>query len=314
MWGRVAGRVQRQSGGRTRPIRGPAVAALALALMAAACSGGPGAATTPAVTAPPGGTVPVGAMATPGGGEVKAFIDVVDCTNAGGSGTAAGTIENQGTEATAYRITVGFFDAAGTKLGEGTADTAIAAPGAVVSWSVTAAGLSGTEVICRTVDVMIVGGAGQGSAAAGTAAPSGEFPCTLVSQATIEQLAGNAVQPGDASTVHHDENGVRWTAAECAWLSPPGPAVEVDLEVSRADGFASGTVGCPPLAGSPTPVDGLGSTATWSWTDPGTEVTVGTLRICSAGALVDVRVSGPGGEGVLRAVATGIATEVIAAL
>jgi hypothetical protein len=61
-------------------------------------------------------------------------------------------------------------------------------------------------------------------------------------------------------------------------------------------------------------VGGLGSTATWSWVDPGTELTVGTLRVCSAAWIVDVRVSGPGSEATLRAVAVGVAMEVLAAL
>lgn len=289
MKGRVAGRLPRgnRAKGRLNPARG--VAALAVALVAAACSGGTGPADTPGVTAPPASS------GAPGGPAVNAFVDVVDCANAGGSGSAAGTIENQSAEPAAYRIRIGFFDAAGTKLGEGTADTATAAPGATVDWSVTASGLGEAEVTCRTVDVTIVGGA-QASASAGPANSGGEYPCTLIPEATVEQLAGNALEPGDADTIPHDENGVLWTAVECAWLSPPGPAVEVDLEAAGADGFPSGTVGCPPLAGSAAPVAGLGSSAAWSWIAAGTELTEGTLRVCSAGSLVDVRVGGPGGE------------------
>jgi len=292
---------------RAKRRRNPAlgVAALVVALMASACSGGSGPASTPGVTAPPA------SAANPDG--VHAFIDIVDCESAGGVGSAAGTIENQGTEPAAYRITMGFFDTAGSKLGEGTADTVTAAPGAAVDWNVTAGGLGDTEVTCRTVAVTLAGGAGQASATAGTAGAAGEYPCTLIAEATVERLAGDALEPGDANTFNHDENGVLWTAAECAWLSSPGPAVEVELEVTDAAGFPSGMVGCPPLAGSTTPVVGLGSSATWSWVDPGTELTVGTLRVCSAASLVDVRVDGQVGEAALRAAAIGVATEVLAA-
>jgi hypothetical protein len=295
------GRVKR------RPRRALAVAAVVLSLVAVACSGGSGPAGTPKATAQP--------TSAASAGSVHVFIDIVDCDSAGGVGAAAGTIENQGTEPAAYRITMGFFDAAGTKLGEGTADTASAAPGAAVDWSVTAGGLGETDVTCRTVAVTIVG-AGQASAPASTAGTSGEYPCTLILQARVEQLAGNALEPGDANTFNHDENGVLWTAAECIWLSLPGPSVEVELEVSDAAGFPSGTVGCPPLGEPTAPISGLGSTATWSWVDPGTELTVGTLRVCSTVRLVDVRVSGPSpsvGELALRAVAVGVATEVLAA-
>ena len=307
MWGRIAGR----GSGEIRAQRGlitvPGVVALLVALVAAACSGGTSPSGTPGMTAPPA------SGSSPGGGSVRAFIDIVDCETAGGIGTSAGTIENLDAAPAAYRITVGFFDAAGTRRGEGTVDTATAAPGAAVVWNVTAGGLGDAEVTCRTVDVTTIGGAGPASAPAGTVGPASEYPCTLIPEATVEQLAGNALEPGDADTIHHDENGIRWTAAECAWLSPPGPAVEVDLEVTKPDGFPSGIIGCPPLAGSTMPVAGLGSSATWSWIDPGTELTVGTLRVCSAGSLVDVRVGGPGDGAALRAVAAGVATAVLAA-
>jgi len=306
MWERVAGGTLRRDRPRRGPKPAPGVVALVVALVVAGCSGGAGPTSTTGVTAPPPNA------ANPDG--VRAFIDIVECQSAGGVGTAAGTIENQGSVPTAYRITMGFYDAAGTKLGEGTADTASAAPGAVVEWNVMAGGLGDAGVTCRTVEVTLAGGAGGASGPARTAGPAGEYPCTLIPEATVEQLAGNALEPGDANTFNHDENGVLWTAAECIWPSPPGPAIEVELEVTDAAGFPSGAVGCPPLGEPTTPVGGLGSTATWSWVDPGTELTVGTLRVCSAAWLVDVRVSGPGSEATLRAVAVGVATEVLAAL
>lgn len=312
MWGRVAIRLPGGSRVRRGPNPAGGVVALAVALVAAACSGGSGAAGTADPAGTPGVTAPPSNAANPDG--VHAFIDIVDCESAGGVGSAAGTIENQGTEPAAYRVTMGFFDAAGSKLGEGTADTATAAPGATVDWNVMAGGLGDTEVTCRTVAVGLAGsGAGQTSAPAGTAA-AGEYPCTLVAHATVEQLAGNALEPGDANTFNHDENGVLWTSAECIWSLPPGPGVELELEVTDPAGFPSGSVGCPPLGEPTTPVDGLGPAATWSWVDPGTELTVGTLRVCSAESLVDVRVSGSVDEAALRAAAIGVATEVLAAL
>jgi len=241
---------------------------------------------------------------------INVFVDLVECENLGGAGAASGTIENLADQPAAYRILIAFLDAAGTPLAEGSGDTTTAAPGSTVDWSVSVGGLGDAEVSCRTADVKAIDGAGTAT----SPATVGEYPCTLVAQATVEQLAGNALEPGDAATNHHDQDGVLWTAAECAWLSFEPEPVGVNLEVTKADGFPSGSVGCPPLPGSGVPVEGLGAPATWSWTDPGTTATVGTLRVCDPAALIDVRVDGSIGGEALRAVAVGVASAALASL
>ena len=72
-------------------------------------------------------------------GQTPVFIDIETCDNNGGNGNATGTIENQGTTATAYRLRVGFYDSATNKLlAEGTVDTATIQPGATGDWKITA--------------------------------------------------------------------------------------------------------------------------------------------------------------------------------
>jgi hypothetical protein len=140
-------------------------------------------------------------------------------------------------------------------------------------------------VTCRTVEVTLAAGAGGASGPARTAGPAGEYPCTLIPEATVEQLAGNALEPGDTNTFNHDENGVLWTAAECIWPSPPGPAIEVELEVTDAAGPSGRPAGrCSASRRRP----GGPPTATWSWVDPGTELTAGIARLLR-GMVVDVR-------------------------
>ncbi len=298
--------------GRTRR---PAavVGALTLALIVAACSGGTTAG-SPLATVQ---SAPPAAAGSAGGGTVSVFVDIVECTNVGGSGTASGTIQNDAGTPTAYRIRVAFRDAAGAQVADGSADTATAAPGATVDWAVSVAGLGDADVSCHTLDVTGISGGNPPASSGGGSPPAGspiaEYPCTLVSQSAVEKLAGNTVEPGDASTDHHDEDGTQWTAAACSWVSYDQGATEVDLEVTKAAGFPSGTVGCPPLPGTSVQAAGLSAPATWAWSDPGTQVTVGTLRVCAPAALIDVRVDGTVGEAGLRSVAEGVASTALAA-
>ena len=252
---------------------------------------------------------PPAASTAPAAGSVDVFVDLVDCQNVGGSGIASGTIANHADQPTAYRIRIAFLDPGGAQAVEGAGDTAAAAPGAAVDWSVTVDGLGDLDVSCRTLGVTAIEGGGATSAPVA----ADEYPCTLLLHATVEQLAGGALEPGDASTTLHDEDGVQWTAAECGWPSFGQGAIEVDLEITKADGFPSGTVGCPPLTAATGTVDGPGAPATWAWTDPGTQTTVGTLRVCDPTALVDVRVDGPVGEAALKAAAVGLAKAALAA-
>jgi len=247
-----------------------------------------------------------------------AFVDIVTCDNAGGNGDASGTVENQGSTATAYRLQLGFYDSAGNKLlASGSADTATIPPGASGDWQVTVSGLGGADVVCHTVSIDTLSGGASGTTTTPTtgSAAAEEFPCDLLTQAEIDEIAGNPLDPGDASTNHVTEDTTQWTARACDWgkLGASEPT-EVTLAVSRAADFPSGSVQCPAPPGTSTAVAGLGTSATWAWTDAGTSITVGKLRVCAADALVDVTVSGAGSGAALLAVAKGVAGKVLAAL
>jgi hypothetical protein len=249
-------------------------------------------------------------------GQTPVFIDIETCDNNGGNGNATGTIENQGTTATAYRLRVGFYDSATNKLlAEGTVDTATIQPGATGDWKITASGLGSADTVCHTLGVeQSVAGAGGTTTTTGADAAA-EFPCNLISQQEIEQLAGNPLDRGDASTDHVTEDTANWTALECAWLKPGAQnPTEVTLAVSRAADFPEGSVQCPPSPASSTVVTGLGEQALWSWTDTGTTITVGKLRVCADNALVDVTVDSAASGDAHLAIARGVAEKALAAL
>lgn len=148
-----------------------------------------------------------------------------------------------------------------------------------------------------------------------TTVEESQFPCDLVSQEKIDEIAGNPLDTGAVFTNHVTEDTESWTAMECSWTTMAlDESTEVILDVSLADDFPSGSVECPPIPGSSEPVDGLGTSAQWSWVDAGTTVTVGDLRVCSDDALVQVKVSGAIGGEALLAVARSTAEEALAGL
>ena len=214
-------------------------------------------------------------------------------------------------------MSVGFFDSAtNEQLRSGTFETDTIEPGATADWNLFASGLGDVEVVCHVVGVNAVTGSGgpEASASPATTIVEAEYPCDLIPQAEIEQLTTNSVEPGDAATNHVTEGDASWVGHECAWLEPSADTpTEVTIDVARADGFPSGAVACPPLSSSD-PVPNLGTQASWSWSNPGTAITVGTLRVCSSAALVDVRVSGATSSDAHLAVATAVAEKVLAAL
>jgi hypothetical protein len=249
------------------------------------------------------------------GEQASAFIDIETCDNSSGEGTASGTIENQGSSATAYHLQLGFYDSdSNALLATGNIDTTSVEPGATTDWKVSVSGLGSADVVCHTVAPETVTG-GSGPATSTTSAGAQlEFPCNLVSQAEIDQITGNPLDPGDAQTNHVTEDDASWTERECAWLKlGVETATEVRLGVSRAADFPSGSVGCPPLSSS-TAVSGVGDQAQWSWNDPGTTVTVGALRVCTGDALLQVTVTGTtSGDGHLE-IARSVAETALAAI
>lgn len=248
----------------------------------------------------------------------RAFVDVVECEPQSGTGTSSGTIENTSTEATAYELTIGFYDAQGKQLATASVTTEVAAAGATVDWSASAAGVgdvSSEDLTCRTVSVQPTAPAGGTStSSASTAQGDDDFPCDLVPATAIAQITGNPLD-GDAISGDVTEADKTWTARTCVWTAiGAADAQEVTIAVSRPADFPAGASTCPPPVGTTTVVNGLGSSATWSWTDAGTTTKVGELRVCSPAALVAVRVSGPGGEGEQQQVASNVAAAALGGL
>lgn len=278
---------------------------LSLAVVLAACGGGSSTKKTTTTTAKESAS-----------GQKGALVDVVTCDNASGKGTASGTVQNPGSKATGYHMKIGFYDRSTNKLlGSGTADTAAIQPGATGDWKVSATGMGTAEIVCHTLTIDALADGASGTTATTSGSAASEFPCNLLTQSQVEQITANPLDPGDASTNHVTQDSASWTARECAWAKPSAAnATEVTLGVSRAGDFGSGSVECPPLPGSTTPVSGLGTEAHWSWTDTGTATTVGELRVCTSAALVDVHVSGSVTGDAHLAVARGVAEQALAAL
>lgn len=283
---------------------------VAVALTVVGCSGGDGEqASKSSTTTKAAGTATSGAKS-----DSPAFVDIVECENASGSGTAKGTIENQGTESTAYEYTLAFTDGSGSQIATGSTTTASASPGATVDWVVTADGLgsiSTDDLVCRTVSLKPAGGATSPTSAAG--ASDEEFPCDLLTVDEVAQIAGNPLD-GDATTSQVTENEGSWLARVCTWTGPPGTSQEVTLSVSRSGDFNAGESTCPPPMGDTVPVGGIGTKATWRWDDPGTTQKVGELRVCSPAGFVTVQVSGTNNEPQQQAVAKSVAEKALSGI
>lgn len=284
---------------------GHGVVAACAVLAFAACGGGGGSKASPSTSSSSAGKTSA----------TRAFIDLQTCDNAGGTGTATGTIENQGTKAVAYTITVGFFTAGGNKkLGAGTDTTSTVSPGASADWAVTASGLGRADPDCHTLGIT-TGGAVSGGTTTTTGTAAEEFPCDLVAQNDVSRIVGNPVDPGDAVTTHVTEGQVGYTARQCIWGAPIATdGTDARLQVSRAEDNDGADPGCPPIPGSSVPVVGLGTSATWSWVDPGTSTTVGTLRVCSAPALIEVTITGSTSGDAHLAAARAVAEQALSAL
>lgn len=253
---------------------------------------------------------------TSGSGKTEAFVDVVECESSSGSGTSKGTITNDGAVDTAYEITIAFRDASGEEIATGSTTTESAPAGGEVGWTVEVSGLgpvTSEDLSCNTVSVKPVKG-GTPTTSDSVGSSDGEFPCGLLSADEVAQILGNPLD-GDAITSPTTEGDLSWTARQCVWSGPPSTTtVEMTLSVSRPEDFPAGTSSCPPPIGTTTPVAGIGDSATWSWTDPGTEETVGELRVCSPGGFVVVRMSGMPDGPQQQQMATAVAEKVLAGL
>ncbi len=270
---------------------------------------------TVATTIPSG--APTTAPSTGSGGTTPALVDIETCDNNGGTGSASGTVENDGSSPSAYRLQLGVYDSATNKLlATGSVDIATVAPGSTGDWEINTSGLGSADVVCHTISI---DPGGSGSSTSGTpnttsGSAAAEFPCTLVTQADIEQFAGNPLDAGDAATNHVSEDTANWTEHACSWAKPDASnPTEVTLAVARAADFPSGSVHCPRPVGSSTPVTGLGTSARWSFDASGGAINVGNLRVCTSTLLVDVNVTGPGSNAAQLKVARDVAGKALAA-
>lgn len=113
------------------------------------------------------------------------------------------------------------------------------------------------------------------------------FPCSLFPQAEIEALVGNPLDKGSYAFNNVTTNDRRYKSESCDWSAAGGDGNEVGLSVSLPKHFASGEVECVPGSGSQN-TSGIGDQAWWDYQK---FFGLGTLRVCSAKAMVEVRVT-----------------------
>lgn len=139
----------------------------------------------------------------------------------------------------------------------------------------------------------------------------------------ISGITGVKVSPGEAKKRYLTEDRTNYEASACTWVlsgagsdtsSTIGVPQDLTLQVSRADDFEDATVVCPPLMTESIPVPDLGEEAYWSWTNPGTDATIGRIRTCTSTALITVQIDGISDESVARRLGTTIAAAALEAI
>lgn len=138
-------------------------------------------------------------------------------------------------------------------------------------------------------------GEDAGSGSDSESVEAGDYPCGLLSDDDLTPVFGSSLGPGQASTGETTENDVTWTPQSCRWGDDD--TLELRLSVAGAEAFPDGGLQCPQplgIAGEVTPVSGLGTQAWWVWVDIST--VEGMLRVCTAAALLDLRLEAPEGE------------------
>jgi len=112
------------------------------------------------------------------------------------------------------------------------------------------------------------------------------FPCTLFTSEDVADMVGMPVDSGAYTFVHRNENDVEWQSEACAWSTPEDMNTVVDVWVSLPRHFPAGRVACHAVAGADV-VPGLENGAWWQYYDG---FGLGTLRVCAAAALLEVKV------------------------
>lgn len=147
-------------------------------------------------------------------------------------------------------------------------------------------------------------------------AGEGEHPCDVVDGAALEALVGAPLGEGSAATVGVTENDVQWSATGCNWEIED--QIELKVHLVRAEDFTAGEVVCPELSdtvATVTPVEGLGDTAQWKYSDFQGE---GELRACTADGMVTAEAeaddSAPLDEATLKSITTELVEPTLALL
>lgn len=122
---------------------------------------------------------------------------------------------------------------------------------------------------------------------------AGTFPCNIFEQQEVEALMGNELEPASYTFENINENGHEYQADSCSWFTFADDANEIELRVSQAKHFGSGSVECEAPANAdtgphtPQSIPGIGHAAWWeydkSWG-------MGTLLVCSPAARIKVEV------------------------
>jgi hypothetical protein len=134
------------------------------------------------------------------------------------------------------------------------------------------------------------------------------FPCNLFTAADVAQLTGTPADSGSYTFVNRTEDDREWKSEECLWEGTSEQDVDVDVWVSLPKHFTAGQVICHPLIGGQ-PLSGIGKTASWFYM---LGSGIGTLRVCTDGALFEVKVDRPDDdEAAVKRTAQTIANQIL---
>jgi len=133
-------------------------------------------------------------------------------------------------------------------------------------------------------------GSGDG-AGEGRASSAGIDPCVALDIDEVGEAFGLDLTEAGQLTGERTVQGVSWTTVACTWSSEAG--ADVTAAVAGPDEFADGFTCAEPVGvlDDPTPIDGLGDQAWWTWDD--FQGGKGDLAACAGELRVDVTVEGP---------------------
>jgi len=112
------------------------------------------------------------------------------------------------------------------------------------------------------------------------------FPCSMFSQSELEALVGNPLDKGSYAFNNVTENDRRYKTESCDWSAAQGEGNEVGLWIALRKHFDSGQVECSP-GSDDRKISGIGDQAWWEYQK---FFGMGTLRVCSAKAMLEVKV------------------------